>query len=408
MIKQFCSYISLALKFLSAMPSIPIAILIVFLYNQKKIKIGYLLSQRLGHLAANTELFLCETELHINGCQDCLCLLYLEEPPVANNYLIKMWGRHESINIIPRFLGVSLTRALKLIPGGNRHFIPTTLQSDRDIRGLYPKTKPHLSLTRSEIQEGYRFLASLGLTSDSKFVCLTVRDSAYLKHYLKNDDYSYHDYRDSDINDYLEACNLLSKNGYYVFRMGVRVNSSLNSSNPMIIDYANSGFRTEFLDIFLAYQCSFCITQGTGFDALPIIFRKPILQVNAVPVGYANTFVDNCLFIPKHYSSKLTNKRVSLRDQVELGLFNHLGEHDGFVIENNSSDEILEACNEMISRLEGKYVYDDDHLQEQFWMQYPLHIKSKYSRCSTNPINSYIGARIGTSFLRKNPYYLSA
>ena len=40
------------------------------------------------------------------------------------------------------------------------------------------------------------------------------------------------------------------------------------------------------MDIYLGYICSFCITTGTGYDAIPsFIFRKPVLFTNSVPLS---------------------------------------------------------------------------------------------------------------------------
>ena len=44
--------------------------------------------------------------------------------------------------------------------------------------------------------------------------------------------------------------------GYYVIRMGVKASKPLKSSNPKIIDYANSKIRNDFLDIYLGAKCS--------------------------------------------------------------------------------------------------------------------------------------------------------
>ena len=68
------------------------------------------------------------------------------------------------------------------------------------------------------------------------------------------------------------------------------------------------------MDIFLGYKCELCISNVTGYDAVPTIFRRPILFYGSIPVGYmltsskkfVNTFYD-------HYSLKL-KRRLSLQE----------------------------------------------------------------------------------------------
>ena len=44
--------------------------------------------------------------------------------------------------------------------------------------------------------------------------------------------------------------------------MGKIVNDKLETSNPMIIDYANSPFKSDIMDIYLHTKCFFTATTG--------------------------------------------------------------------------------------------------------------------------------------------------
>ena len=79
------------------------------------------------------------------------------------------------------------------------------------------------------------------------------------------------------------------------------VNSTFNNGNPMIIDYANYGMRTEFLDIYLGAHCDFCISTSAGWDAIPLIFRRPIVYAPVTPLGYIFSFSDRYSAITKHH-----------------------------------------------------------------------------------------------------------
>ena len=141
----------------------------------------------------------------------------------------------------------------------------------------------------------------MGIPKGAVFVCLMVRDNEYLKEIFPTVDFSYHNYRDSNINNYVLVAEALAERGYFVIRMGARVKSPLNSSHHKVIDYAFNGMRSDFMDIFLGANCEFAISVGTGMDAVPAIFRRPIVQVNSAPLGYCWTAGEHNLILAKHY-----------------------------------------------------------------------------------------------------------
>ena len=44
---------------------------------------------------------------------------------------------------------------------------------------------------------------------------------------------------------------------------------------------------------------------GTGFDAVPLVSRRPIVHVNIVPLGYLPTFRERPISITKRHSPVL-------------------------------------------------------------------------------------------------------
>ena len=65
------------------------------------------------------------------------------------------------------------------------------------------------------------------------FVLVYNRDSGYLKKTFKFD-LSYHDFRNSSIENYLLAVKELTKKGYFVIRVGKNVQTKLHSNNNKI------------------------------------------------------------------------------------------------------------------------------------------------------------------------------
>lgn len=90
--------------------------------------------------------------------------------------------------------------------------------------------------------------------------------------WTKSRDWSYHNYRDSDVSTYIKAAEAIAEMGYTVFRMGALVKEPLVSKHPKVIDYATNGMRTEFLDIFLVHTALFVSRQALAGTAFQLYF----------------------------------------------------------------------------------------------------------------------------------------
>ena len=94
-----------------------------------------------------------------------------------------MWKRE--LHVLPKFLLEPIFIINKYNSNyfsfAKKHLIKSSC-SDRDVYNLLDKTEPHLHFTKEEIIEGEKYLKKFGLGTNSKFVCLIVRDRAYLEH----------------------------------------------------------------------------------------------------------------------------------------------------------------------------------------------------------------------------------
>lgn len=372
------------------------------------VRVGPLISSRLGHFASNTELYLCELEAGINSPERSYAdILYFAHTPICNKQLAKMWSR--TIRVWPSWIMVPIYRVNRVIPGGEIHEVGGTAQSDRDIHNLFDRVPGHLQFTAEEEAKGAAGLRRLGIPEGALFVCLIVRDSAYLSAHLGGGDYSYHDYRDSHIRNYVLAAEELARRGYYVVRMGAVVHEKMPSRHEKVIDYATNGMRSDFMDVFLGAKCQFCISVGTGFDAIPQIFRRPIVFVNTVPLGYLLTFRKCYLSITKHHYLIKEDREMSLGEIFSSGAGLALTASDyaskGINLVENSPEEIRDAVVEMVERLEGAWREEeaDEMLQRRFWEIYPAGIKDATGRAV---LHGEIRGRFGANFLRANPEWL--
>ncbi len=368
-----------------------------------------LFSSRIGHFAANTELYLCERDAGINapkGKQRHIDLFFLSKP-ICNEHLAKMWKR--VLRIWPAWILAPIAQANRRIPGGLAHEIGRNTQHDRDVHNLLDRYPSHLDFTADEVESGEAGLRAMEIPIGAPFICLIVRDSAYLDAHLRGEDYNYHNFRDSDVQSYVLAAEELANRCYFVIRMGVKVNEAIKSCHKMVIDYATNGMRSDFMDIYLGAKCKFCISVGTGFDGVPLIFRRPIAYVNMVPLGYLFTFRPDFLGITKHCFLMRENRNMTLKEIFAegVGFFSRASEYKskGVRLIENTQEEIRDLVVEMAERLNGTWQAreDDEALQKRFWELFPTDAVDAYQR---RPLHGEIRARFGAAFLRNNRGWL--
>ena len=308
LIRKLKKLFRLFFTFIFYLPSIilftlPIILLIKLIKPIIIIRFQEILSSRIGHFAGNLDLYIEEKKNYINisrSKKHYFDIFFLDGKQISNLYLLTLWKK--KIFFFPRFICFPIYKFLILIKELS-HIIGNNTQSDRDVNNLLENAKPNILLNSQEKKIGFKYLEKLGIKKDQKIICLNVRDNAYLP------ELAYHNYRDGKIDDYIYAAEYLTKKGYFVFRMGKKVSETLNIDNPKIIDYASSPDRSDFLDIFLASRCEFCISTSSGFDALCTIFRKPIAFVT-VPIGYIYTFNKKYISITKHHVDMKTNRKL--------------------------------------------------------------------------------------------------
>jgi putative glycosyltransferase (TIGR04372 family) len=347
------------------------------------IRIGKLVSERIGHFAGNTEMYLSDrnSATYSKRTHDLFFCSFF----VSNHQLLKMWSRHLCIH--PFFYWLS--RANRVLPGGAIHNI--VLPSNRPIHEIQVRDKQCLNFTDREEYLGREYLKSVGLNAQDKFVCLYVRDSKYLNEVtpeLGHRDWDYHDYRNASIRNHIDAIERLCEDfGYYVFRIGHLVEEELEVENSKIIDYAANGDRSDFLDIYLSGKCHFFIAAGGGITAVAQLFRRPIVSVNIVPVKFCQSYPPN-LFIPKKLWSVERHSFLSMKEMYtsDIGDFGFSQDYKQAGIEciENTPNEIAAVVNEMAKRLNGTWVEteEDTKLQELFLDLFPQ--QRGYSKMGSN------------------------
>ena len=385
--------------------SVPLAFVFVIFIRVIRpfllIRVGAMRSDRIGHFALETDLMLLEQEFGVSLKPSRSFDLWYAPEPIANRVIYEMWKR--VMRIWPNWFMVPVFRLNNLMPGSKAHQIPNTASTCLDVHNLIDGAPPHLSFTPSEIELGNKTLREMGLSEGDRFVCIIVRDAEYTKVAFPGKDMSYHDFRNCDIDDSVMGAEALADRGLFVIRMGSIVERPMVSKNPKIIDYANSKFQSEFMDVFLGARCEFCVSDGLGYYAIPAAFRRPNAYVNFTPfhIFFSSRACD--LGIAKTVSSLKTGKRLNLSQMGENGIaqFSHTSQYSdaGVSIDSNTPEEIRDLMLEMLDRIEGKWKPQsgDDELQTKFWRKYSEVIGEQRTIC-----HGEIRAKYGAQFLRDN------
>jgi len=388
--------------------SIPVFMILTLIRPWYLIRWKELHASRIGHFALVTEFYCCERDANINfPKQRYKDFFYLSEY-ISNKTIENIWRR--KITILPRKFIKPIHDISNFFLGKNNiHEIKNPVKNDRDVYNLLEKFDTHANFTSKEELKGKEFLKILGLPKNAKFVCLIVRDSGYLNRHGKVQDekrWNYHNYRDGDIEKYILAAEELASRGYYVFRMGINVLKPLRSSNPKIIDYANSGIRSDFMDVYLGAKCTFCISTACGFDAIPHLFRKPIAFIT-VPIGTFFTTSKNFLHLTKHHKNRLTKKELSISEifssNAALTFYDEEFKKINVELQENTPEEIRDLAVEMDERINGSWVETDEDilLQQNFRSIFERNIKDPDWALGE------IKARFSAKYLRDNKEWIN-
>ena len=397
------------LRIVRLLITVPMALMFVTLIRICRplllVRIGALRSDRIGHFVLETDLMILEQRAGISPKRKRTCDIYYAPEPIANRFVYEMWKRN--LRIWPNWFMVAAFRVNNFLLGRRAHQVPSTTSTCLDVHNLIDRYPTNLSFTKAEIAEGCKTLAEMGIDEGDRFVCFIVRDSAYTKKVFPGKDLSYHDYRNCDVDDYVLGAEALASRGFFVLRMGSVVSKPLVSNHPRVIDYANSKFRSEFMDVFIGARCEFCVSDGLGFYAIPAAFRRPNAYVNYSPFHMFYSSRNCDLGIAKTLKDLVTNRRLSLSEMKTRGVAGltqteHF-EKASVSVSSNTPEEIRDLMLEMLDRIDGKWQTEvgDEELQSSFWQKFAEVIGEQRSIS-----HGELRARYGAKFLRDNPDWI--
>ena len=255
--------------------------------------------------------------------------------------------------------------------------------------------------TDKENIDGTKFLSNLKIIEGQEYICYAVRtESYYLRLAEQGVAVKPRSVRNPSEELYLEALMQISGNVVPIVRMGKNIESVLDAKKyPDVIDYAITQ-RSDLLDVFLLSRCKYLLVGNTGLFWISALFNKSTLHCDLYDIRHQVLTRDLMIFQKVFLKNEDRVATISemLKMRSEYSDERHQGRL-GVELIKNTADEILSACNEMNSRIDGTWIStpQDEELQQRY-----LDLVIKYSDQPT----WRGGGRVGTQFLRDNQYLL--
>jgi len=250
--------------------------------------------------------------------------------------------------------------------------------------------KPLLTLTDEEQTRGRAILQNAGIPNDAWFASLHVREGGFKKEQGRALQESG---LNADCATYIPAIKQVIDRGGWVVRIG---DPAMNPLPPMqgFFDYARSGLKSEWMDVFLLGACRFFIGTSSGPAYIPPLFGIPCALTNWYPTG-SRPFNSRDIYIPKLFRAGKPSRMLRFEDMFTppFGYALHYVDSEIMSLSavSNTSEEICEVAVELLDRLDNKLAYssEDRSLQETF------EAVAETNFCLGN-------ARMGTAFLRRH------
>ncbi|MBL8689042.1 MAG: TIGR04372 family glycosyltransferase [Rhodospirillaceae bacterium] len=225
---------------------------------------------------------------------------------------------------------------------------------------------PILSMAPERLSAGRARLARIGLPADAWFVALHVRDPAF---HGESEGRRRLDLaaRDGDVTTYLQAVERVAARGGYVVRLGGPMAPALPSM-PGLVDYAHSDVRSPEVDLVAIATARAMIATLSGPVSVASAFGTPTIHTN----GLASTLhaTPRDIWLPKLYRERVGGRLLSLAEMIDTpfrGEIRGSGFDDyGVDLVPNTPEDLAEATDEFLDRLEGRAPADDPAIESIF------------------------------------------
>ena len=335
-----------------------------------QLRIIRLFSERIGHFLAESmqSYFLLKDK---NPDETILFWFY---EPTANSF----WSRVVKRNL-PVYQWINHLFFWNVRLGLNLTLFQTYLNVFEPPTVIY-KRQTGFNFLPDEDNFAKNWLIKKGWKEGEPFVCLLVRDSKYLNIYHSKWDFTYHSYRDSNIDDYLPAIKWLLGKKVWIIRMGKEMHKQVSIENKRLIDYPFCEDQDDLMDVWLFANCSLCISTLCGADFISDVYRRPLLLINFLPLVDLISW-SNAMHAPKKLIWADTGKELTLIEHLRNS-FHLTQQYDeaGINVKNLTPDEICQIVEECWSNLEGDNQIHFSKNQGDFWVIFKNEISKNPKR----------------------------
>lgn len=360
---------------------------------------------RIGHLGVDAAYAIAETSDYNSVSLRRRSLVFVPnriDLSVANRELWRQWRTH--LYWLPAWVGEPVIWFLWRLPRGRSCvYLPPKEIGGRfhwgaDPRGHISSRPICLQIDDAQVSEAQQALSDMGLDLSKPTVCLHVRDDRYHMIHSGGVWRESHSWRNLGIETFCRAAEELASRGFQIVRLGVHTSQKFSAADETrIFDYANNGYRTELLDIYLVSICRFMMSTSSGIDSLTQTFQKPLYNVGVI--APSQLYIHRHLFsIIQRFEHAESGRKLTLRESFALPKINDQSlVTQGLRAIPNPSEEIAEFAIEAAERDLGTWrpSPEDIELQQRFLALLPREFRQF-------PIRGGIGA----AFLRRNRDWL--
>lgn len=204
-------------------------------------------------------------------------------------------------------------------------------------------------------------MIKMGINKDDWYICLHIRTPFY------HGDLPQSEYRNSLPENYRKAIDYIHKLGGKVVRLGDPVEMAINN---LCIDYPNSSYKSELMDLHIIKNCKFYIGTNSGILDTAFLFGVPVLGVNFSDFCLTIAFKEYDKVLYKHIVDKKTDQELSITEIFNQPMYvnpninqDFLNKFfDNYYIYENTEEEIYLAVKEMIEDLQFPKAIDKKNI----------------------------------------------
>ena len=401
---KFLTLISICYRYIFFPINLILFILIVLSKKLILIRLGKIKTAWVGEFVMRTEMYFHEKELLNNNSID----FFISDKFISNKFFWKKLKKKKIIIFNYIFLDtLNLINYFSIKFPNLKIHLAMRVDQQKDFYKLQDHKKIYMDITEEEIKKGYDILNSNIKFKYKGIVLLCVRNNDYNETFFKGTKWIYLDYRNYSFKDFIPSAKYLADQNYLVLRMGkTNYKNYKFETYENIIDYSNSTWRSDFMDYFLGYACSFAITTHTGMDCFARLFGKSFGAI-VNPIEDIFFFKINWTHIFGSFKNIENNKILDLNEVFKEGLHKRSKlqnlNKDKFQLIKNNKEEILNLTIEVEAKYKNNFLeIKTANINEKFfWERFCYYKCNLIKDLDKNfiDITSKISANISMKFI---------